>query len=71
MKAAGLDLRAASRPASAMRLRTDAGGIGGSVRGNNIQQVRTHPGIGQVRSDAGTHGSRAEDSDFLNSFQHR
>ncbi len=38
---------------------------------NNIQQVRTHPGIGQVRGDAGTHRSRAEDGDFLDSFQHR
>ena len=45
--------------------------IGGGVRRNDIEQVGTHPGVGQVRGDAGTHGSRAEDGNFLNSFQHR
>lgn len=38
--------------------------------GKDIEQIRTHPGIGQVRGDAGAHGSRAEDGDFLNSFEH-
>jgi hypothetical protein len=45
-------------------------GVCGDTFAHYIQQVRTHPGISQVRSDARTHGSRAEDGDFLNSLQH-
>ena len=60
-KAAGFDFTAASRPAAAMRLR--AGPIG--VGRNDVEQVRGNTGIGQVRGDAGSHGARAQDGDFL------
>ncbi len=35
---------------------------------NDIEQVRGNTGIGQVRGDAGAHGARAQNGDFLNPF---
>ncbi len=40
------------------------------IRGNDVQQVRRNTGIGQVRGDAGTHGARAQDGNFLNPSRH-
>ena len=37
---------------------------------NDVEQVRGNTGIGQVRGDAGAHGARAQDGDFINPFLH-
>ena len=38
------------------------------VGGNDIEQIAGNAGIGEMRGDAGAHGSGAEDGDFINSF---
>ena len=37
---------------------------------NDIKQVRGNTGVGQVRGDAGAHGTRAQDCNLINSFLH-
>ncbi len=37
---------------------------------DDVQKVGGNTGIGQVRGDAGAHGARAQNGDFLNSFLH-
>ena len=65
-KAAGLDFTAASSPAAAMRLRAGPSRVGR----NDVEQIRGNTGIGQVRGDAGAHGARAQNGDFLNPSLH-
>ena len=36
---------------------------------NDVEQIRGHTGVGQVRGDAGAHGARAQNGDFLNPFR--
>ncbi len=66
MKAAGLDLTAASFPAAANSIARGAVG----VRRNDVEQVRGNTGVGQVRRDAGAHCARAQDGDLIDPFLH-
>jgi hypothetical protein len=64
-KAAGRDLRAASKPACTTRFRER-----GSPAAGNIEQKAWDSGVGEVRGDARAHGSRAEYRGLLNSLFH-
>ena len=64
MKAAGLDFFAASSPAAAILLRAGPSASGGTIS----NRVAGYAGIGEMRGDAGAHGSGAEDGDFIDSF---
>jgi len=54
--------------------RVEAGGrnlVAGGAIGvgwNDIEEIAGNAGIGEVRGDAGAHGSGAEDSDFMDAF---
>ena len=37
---------------------------------NDVEQIGRNTGVGQVRGDAGAHGARAQDGDFLNPSVH-
>ena len=62
--AAGFDFRAPSSPAAAILLRAGPS----RVRRDDIEQQGRHSGVGEMCRDAGAHGARAEDSDFVNAF---
>ncbi len=64
MNAAGLDFLAASSPAAAILFRAGPSASGGTIS----KQVAGNAGIGEMRGDAGAHGSGAEDGDFIDAL---